>query len=644
MSNTSNFEDFLPAQGTIIEDKGAHSIPISPVTSKVIKEVTPEPRISDVQVESPQSSTLSPPSSPVPELSDEYLQGVLDGKVSLDPSRLPTTLEFQDYIEMMCLIDENIRSGAVKFSPWQIDTNNLICRTDFTLQNRLKYSVAAANGSGKDAYCISPFAIWFCSCLKRSRCIITTGSYTQMKNQTENYIRTRCEVANAYFKSKGCDDVFLIKLGHIVCTITRSEIIMFVTDEPGKAEGYHPFPDYPMGKLAIIINEGKTVPNNIYESLSRCSFTHWLEFSSTGEARGMFYDHVTNAVRFPATFEVGKRYTRIVTAYDCPHITRSEIEADKIEYGENSALFKSKRLSEFFTTGDSVVITLESMNKCLSLAKSLYPDVRIENHLRAGIDLSAGGDETCMYVFNNNKFVGRELFSFRDTTETCDLLISLLQKYGFTPKIAADFVFADDGGVGHGILDNMEKRGWAVTRRMNQSAPITKGMLRNRGAEMWFSFKRLVEECVVILPEDDVRLKHQLCNRFYGQSNDLGGIVLESKKQARAKGHGSPDRADAVVLAFSDLRLSDFLDGNTKSNGTIGEASTYNSREFKEHRRLHNQMTAREMAEALDNVRYNGFEGIDTRVGNRDTNHDPGELLRELCRETDKFNSENLTH
>jgi hypothetical protein len=45
----------------------------------------------------------------------------------------------------------------------------------------------------------------------------------------------------------------------------------------------------------------------------------------------------------------------------------------------------------------------------------------------------------------------------------------------------------------------------------------------------------------------------QLANRYYVQASK-SKIKLESKKEAKANGHPSPDRADATVLAFTDIQ------------------------------------------------------------------------------------------
>ena len=60
----------------------------------------------------------------------------------------------------------------------------------------LYYNLVAANGSGKDQVVISAFAVWFCLSKVRSRCVITSSSYEQLKDQTYKYIKNICEEIN----------------------------------------------------------------------------------------------------------------------------------------------------------------------------------------------------------------------------------------------------------------------------------------------------------------------------------------------------------------------------------------------------------------------------------------------------------------
>ena len=470
-----------------------------------------------------------------------------------------TLVDFEDAVDLIHAADASMSAGSRSLHDWQTETLLFLSGKfhKFSKKQPLRFYMPAANGSGKDAYIIAPLAVFLTLCKIRHRVVITSSSYNQLKTQTENYIRSLCSRLNYRLAELGvCKKAFVIKKEHIACTLTGSEIVMFVTDEAGKAEGYHPFPDNRDEELTIIVNEAKTVPEDIFHALSRCTYNRWIEISSPGQDSGHFYNSVKTAITYPQPYVLGSKYCRFVTSYDCPHIPQERIDQDKEDYGEHSPIFRSKHLAQFSSYDQQVVIRRDTLQTCLHRA-SIKIDIGLPR--RAGLDLAAGGDENCLYVFDNNQFIGRETFRASDTDSvTINALITFFQKYA----LKAENIFADDGGVGHGILDNLRGRGWDVNRVLNQGKPRnSSGAYANRGAELWFNFARLVQESVVILPVDDHKLHDQLTSRYYHQQNVTGRIALESKKEARAKGHSSPDRADALVLAFCGLTLADFRDG-----------------------------------------------------------------------------------
>lgn len=485
-------------------------------------------------------------------------------------------LGFENSLEMLAYVDENIKSGSVTPHPWQVEMTGLVCAGGgvFTKLEPLRLCICAANGSGKDAYINAPWALWFIACKPRSKVVITSASYMQLVSQTENYIRYNAELFNKVFKEQGvCEKAFSLRKEHVFCELTGSEIIMFVTDDPSRAEGHHPYPDNPNGELGIVINEAKSVPDVIYEALGRCTYTHWLEVSTPGDTSGKFYRHYTRATQYPAPYRRGKWYARRITSYDCKHIPASKIEDDKEEFGVNSPVFRSKHLALFTPLDSSVVLTRDALDTCL---ESKVAKIDLGIGLHAGLDLAGGGDENTLYIFDDNKFIAGEVFQLIDTDITVKHLDMLFRKY----NLKEDDIFADAGGLGQAILDNLRAQfGWNVNRILNQSAPARRLEYANLGTENWFKFARLVQENLVILPGEDSKLLDQLCNRRYKQSLSNKKIILEAKKEARAAGRLSPDRADAVVLAFTQISIQTFRDKD-KTPGLRPQGAIYNQKQL----------------------------------------------------------------
>lgn len=467
-------------------------------------------------------------------------------------------VEFRDPAELLYIVDPNFRDGRRDLYGWQMETHDLFVKWQYTEHDPLKFYLRAANGSGKDAYVIAPFAVWFALCKVRSRVIITSSSYQQLETQTESYIRTLCSQVNEYFQ----EEVFYIRKLHIICKWTGSEIKLFSTDDPGRAEGYHPFPDYAGAEMAIVVNEAKTVPDCIFEALKRCTgYNYWLEVSSPGQTSGHFYNVVTNAVDYIAgtTTFTGASLTRKVTAYECDHFSAQSIDREGDEVGRESSWFRSSKLAEFTTLDESVVISRELVDKA-SRKEATHMRVKGEtSNKKCGVDLGFSVDETVAVVLDGNKVIDYMVMVQNDTSLQVDRLCMFFEKHG----LKGEDIAIDDSNFGHSVNDMLRQRGYEVRRVTNQSRAYSTKIYGNRGAEMWFNFKRLVELCFISgwnLLKKAGKFIEQLCNRYYKQTESNGKIYLESKKEARANGHGSPDRADALVLAFSFYNVNDFLE------------------------------------------------------------------------------------
>lgn len=452
----------------------------------------------------------------------------------------------------------------LKLYKWQFETlmqvagyltiGNWNKKTAIDYNNAFKLILAAANGSGKDMIVIAGFAVWFALVGARNRVIITSSSFEQTKYQTEVHIKELATRANSKF-----GPLFKYTQFHYVCPDLGSEIKLFATDEAKRAEGYHPYGD---GSMAIIINEAKSVTEDIFDALSRCTgYSHWLEISSPGPRSGHMFAAACVAQQYPGPAIANQYYYRRVTAYECPHIPLSHIEAMKIAKGEQSPWFKSSILAEFSDLDSPVVISEESWNKC-----ALNPPKEIGNDIGIGLDLAGGGDEDACFVRRGNKVIHKFFFRQSDTEIAAAIIDTQLD-----PWRKIDYVFrADNGGIGQAIIDKLRTKGWRVIRTNNQSPASNKLEFLNLGAQMWFWLKRLIERVDIILPVDVDKLKLQATTRnFRGLESTQGKLALESKQEARIAGRPSPDRADALVLCFYSYRPGYVVESKEKPKHLI---------------------------------------------------------------------------
>ena len=468
-------------------------------------------------------------------------------------------LDIENPIHLLLLLDENIRNGAIALHPWQVQFMIDFARGDHTKENPFQAVVQACNSSGKDKYIIAACAVWLCMRYRDVECPITSSSGNQLDIQTGAHIDRLCNKANAIFGPLWKINYRYYEFKHLgeLGEPRPSRLLLFATDEAGKAEGYHP--SDAGKKMAIFTSETKSIPSDITEALERCTgFTHRVDASSPGAAAGYFYDTCSSGLPREQIDDIkalSSTQTILykVTAYECPHITESEIEriASKLPGGKTNQVFKSSVLAEFGSTDEMVVIPSSLVWRAVEdLPKRKEPfsiSYIAETHNNAGLDLSDGGAETVLAVRNGNKLIAIEAFRFDDTEDTIDYIEELFKKHKLTHKDA--LVHGDYCGMGGPMLRALKRRKWSNVRfvdsRNSAREPKT---YANRGTELFFNMRELLSKKELILFYDKL-LINQLCTRYYKLREGTIHALL-TKLEQRSKGFPSPDRADAVNLAF----------------------------------------------------------------------------------------------
>ena len=112
----------------------------------------------------------------------------------------------------------------------------------------------------------------------------------------------------------------------------------------------------------------------------------------------------------------------------------------------------------------------------------------------------------------------------------------------------AEAIFVDENGVGGGVCDRLKETGAPVYGvQFGRRAPHP-ARFANLRSEIFWELRRLMNDRLIALPDDET-LAAQLLSLRYDVSSS-GQVKLESKRETRKRGIPSPDRADALTLAF----------------------------------------------------------------------------------------------
>lgn len=442
--------------------------------------------------------------------------------------------------------------------PWQIEElerlsgnkNPHVLPTVYeppTAADPLMFNLAAANGSGKDNVIIAGFILWFLACKTQAQVRATSFTEKQIEHQTFKHCNYFAKKINA---SPLYGELFDIVNCRIRGIKTDSEALFFVTNEGSRAEGFHAQNG---NEFAVIINEAKSIEDDLFNGFSRYTgWNYWIQISSTGEKSGQFYRDCTDpeGLQYPSPIVYGRNWFRRIRATDCPHIMAGKARIKKIEDrdGIDSLLYKSAIESEF-----SDGIQNEILIKTTATEYTDPPRNEMGLPRRAGLDLSLGGDETVLSIWQGNYRIAQEVCRERYEPTLHFVILEWFKKW----ELLAENIVGDAGGLGKPIIQRLHESGWEINAFNFGGAARNKGLYLNRGAELGVGLKRVVEAKLIELPRRDYKFLEQLTTRRYSTHN--GKIKLESKQDVRARGAPSPDRVDATIMAWSIYDIDEFL-------------------------------------------------------------------------------------
>lgn len=220
----------------------------------------------------------------------------------------------------------------------------------------VRVSLCTPNESGKSAVVIPTVVLGWLATYPQGRVVITTADGKQLDNQVMPALeRYRNTFAGWVWTERS------------IRTPTGGFMVAFTTDDPGRAEGWHKL-NNETGPLLIVVDEGKTVADGIYDSIDRCGYNALLLTSSPGPMHGRFYDSQTRR-------ELG--YIRIkVGLLDCPHIGQEKIDRIVAQHGPDAPFTRSALHGEFMLAEGETKFDRDGLKHLMVMA---------EGHDRAGL-------------------------------------------------------------------------------------------------------------------------------------------------------------------------------------------------------------------------------------------------------------------
>ena len=165
-----------------------------------------------------------------------------------------------------------------------------------------------------------------------------------------------------------------------------------------------------------------------------------------------------------------------------------------------------------------------------------------------GIDVARFGDDKSVFCFRRGRLCSEfKCFDKFDNVAVANQATHYIREY----KPAR--VFIDAGGVGGGVVDILNDRGFKKIVRavMFGAKALADDRYHNRRAEMWDELRQWLQSVPAVKIPADENLCTELAavNKKY---DSRGRLQLEEKDEIKRRLGRSPDMADALALTFAE--------------------------------------------------------------------------------------------
>jgi hypothetical protein len=222
------------------------------------------------------------------------------------------------------------------------------------------------------------------------------------------------------------------------------------------------------------------------------------------------------------------------------------VEERKVRWGVNSPIYQSKVLGEFPDLSDDTLI----LPKWIEAAQKRTLE-RTRRPIIAADIARFGEDETVIMRREGGWIRVYRAHHKADTMVTAGHIATPVRDIDDEAG-KNDWVRAiiDVPGVGGGVVDRLAELNLPLVPYNGGEAPIDKERFVNARAEDYWTLRERFEQGEVDIDPDDDKLAAQLGSIKWG-IDSRGRIKIESKDDMRKRGMPSPDRADAMAIAFA---------------------------------------------------------------------------------------------
>lgn len=414
------------------------------------------------------------------------------------------------------------------------------------LAKQPRVSVAACNSSGKD-WAAARAIVWWLHTRTNAKVVVTGPTRRQIRDILWHELRIAVAAAGDALPGKITNDKYVIDEDRFA--------IAFSSNSHHNIQGFH------SPNLLVIVTEAQGVKQVYMEAIKRLNPTKVLLIGNPLAHEGELYEshHAKSSLYHQIT----------ISAFDSPNfrrkrfripglVTPEDVEHHRRDWGADSPLYVASVLGQFPDALEDSLTTRNHVDRAIARHEEQSAEAGPDGNdaptdergrplpYRMGVDVARfGGNESVICIRRGYRV--EHLIPLRrglDNMQVAD------EVKAWTDALGINAVFADGTGVGTGVVDRLGQLGVPVigvdvggkARRPSQFADLR--------AEIFWEVARLLREDAASIPNDSVLVGQLLALRY--DVSSTGRIRLESKTKLRHRGVASPDRADALALAFME--------------------------------------------------------------------------------------------
>lgn len=438
-----------------------------------------------------------------------------------------TTQQEQAIEEVRKLVWAKIKSGK----------NQPLTEEEKEYAKKMGISIMAGKGLGKDLLA-SMIILWFIICFPSPKIGATANSSKQLKDVLWSEIRK-------WAKGTAVDDWLTFQSERIFMKTEKKDDWgkqWFVTARTVNAKstadeqaetlaGLHE--DY----MLFVIDEASGIPDPVFRPFETTltGICNWIFmiFNPT-QSRGYAVDSHTKNREHWVCLQWDAEESELAQN---PQF-KAQIERLEKAYGRDSNVFRINVKGRPPIADSDTLMPWDWVNDAIDRDMVIQPD----DPIFFGIDVGAGGDKSVVCI--RQGCIVKKLYTYNtvDTMELVGRVSNLIEEY--EPQA----LFVDNIGIGIGVYNRLQELGHRVFAVDVRRKGRNEDKFQKLRDELWWALRTQFEKGTISIPKDD-ELIAELTTIKYKPESD-GRIKVESKKDMKARGLHSPDRADSLMMTY----------------------------------------------------------------------------------------------